>query len=374
MHPTCVVYSPTDGKKIVGGCTDGSIQLFHEKPRYQKADRILRAGHKAPITSIAFQCEGSKSDVMLTRSMDGTMKIWDCRMLSDAKGPLKSFENLPAAHERTAVCVSPDGKYFVTGTSYEKNATDNAVLRVYDGKTFEQLKSLNFGKRSITKIKWPSDINQLIVGTTTGETVMLYSPFSSTKGCLHFVGKKAKTKNALDFVGKPADEAKPIFNMTDPAEILKFWTTGHGNMTSIRKFEARETQKHMTPQRPNEIVNEDKGGSFVAAVLKAGAKRLTNVERNPQKALLAQEDKPRKMQDPLFDRAYAASGQKILDFTTEESEGDKRMRERLKGDFCRKCGMKICRCVDYSTWKEQKRPALPSRNLDEQTEKKAKKS
>merc|ERR1711972_20432 len=102
---------------------------------------------------------------MLTRSMDGTMKIWDCRMLSDAKGPLKSFENLPATHEKTGVCVSHDGKYLVTGTSFQKGAKDNAVLRVYDGKTFEQLKSLNFGKRSISRIAWPGDINQLIVGT-----------------------------------------------------------------------------------------------------------------------------------------------------------------------------------------------------------------
>merc|ERR1712217_713854 len=92
---------------------------------------------------------------------------------------------------------------------------------------------------------------------------------------------------------------------------------------------------------PNTITEDDKGGSFVAAVLKAGAKRLTPVETNVQKALLAQEDKPKKLQDPLFDRTYQNSGEKLLDYTTEESEGDKRMRERLKGDFCRKCGQKL---------------------------------
>eukprot|EP00928_Gymnodinium_smaydae_P076316 TRINITY_DN59316_c0_g1_i1.p1 TRINITY_DN59316_c0_g1~~TRINITY_DN59316_c0_g1_i1.p1 ORF type:complete len:210 (-),score=66.18 TRINITY_DN59316_c0_g1_i1:184-768(-) len=45
-----------------------------------------------------------------------------------------------------------------------------------------------------------------------------------------------------------------------------------------------------------------------------------------------------------------AAATRILDYSTEESEGDKRMRESLGGDFCRKCGQKLCRCVDYSVW------------------------
>merc|ERR1719188_1005957 len=32
LYPTCCAYSPTDAKLIVGGCSDGSVQVFFEKP------------------------------------------------------------------------------------------------------------------------------------------------------------------------------------------------------------------------------------------------------------------------------------------------------------------------------------------------------
>ncbi|CAE7452211.1 unnamed protein product [Symbiodinium sp. CCMP2456] len=51
----------------------------------------------------------------------------------------------------------------------------------------------------------------------------------------------------------------------------------------------------------------------------------------------------------LVDGAYEKSQpQKILDYDVEQSEGDLRLQSLLQGDFCRKCGMKMCRCVDYS--------------------------
>mmetsp|Transcript_62043 Transcript_62043/g.145568 ORF Transcript_62043/g.145568 Transcript_62043/m.145568 type:complete len:185 (+) Transcript_62043:48-602(+) len=51
----------------------------------------------------------------------------------------------------------------------------------------------------------------------------------------------------------------------------------------------------------------------------------------------------------LVEGAYEKSQpQKILDYDIEQSEGDLRLQSLLQGDFCRKCGMKMCRCVDYS--------------------------
>lgn len=362
LYPTCCTYSPTDGKKIVGGCSDGSVQVFFEKPRYIRADRILRTAHAKPVTSVVFYGDGTNS--MATRSMDGTLKLWDCRMLSDAKGPIKVFDGLPAESEKTTLCASPDGRYLVTGTSFVKGALGSASLKVYDTKTLGLVKSIDFGKRSVTRVAWPKDINQLVVGTTTGDVVMLYSPFSSKKGALHFVGRKAKSKSDLQVLDGETGGAGPIFNMTDKDDIQRFYTTGHGNMTKIRRHEARQTSKNMAPIRPSEIRTEDHGGSFVAAVLKSGATRLTSgIEKDSQKALLAyapEADKASAGRDNYIDRAYHLTQPvKLLDYSVDESEGDKRMRERLSGDFCRKCGQKICRCVDYSVWGESTKSMPP---------------
>eukprot|EP00928_Gymnodinium_smaydae_P046568 TRINITY_DN31024_c0_g1_i1.p1 TRINITY_DN31024_c0_g1~~TRINITY_DN31024_c0_g1_i1.p1 ORF type:complete len:779 (+),score=187.68 TRINITY_DN31024_c0_g1_i1:297-2339(+) len=364
LHPTCCAYSHNDGKKIVGGCTDGSIQMFFEKARYWRPDRIVRTAHAASVTSLAFV--DGECNLLATRALDNTMKLWDCRMLSDAKGPVKVFDDLPAALEKTGVCASPDGKYLVTGTSFSSSkggAHGGASLRVYDAKSFSLVKSLDFGKKSVLRIAWPREINQVVVGTSSGEVVMMYSPFSSKKGCLHFVGKKAKSKAATEIAGGQTAGVGPIFNMTDREDVNRFYTTGHGNMTKIRRHEARQSQKTPMPQRPSTITVDDHGGSFAAEVLKHGAKRLTMVEQDSQKALLAYADKAEKASkggDSFITRAYQNSEPvKLLDYNIEMSEGDKRMAERLSGDFCRKCGQKMCRCVDYSIYGESSKSMPP---------------
>lgn len=363
LHPLCCVYSPTDAKKIVAGCTDGSVQVFFDKARFQKPDRILRTAHSAPVTGVSFVAEGSESNIMVTRSMDNTMKVWDCRMLSDAKGPVKVLDDLPCYSERTNLCTSPDGKYIVTGTSFTKGSSSSASVRVYDSKGFELVKNLDFGGRGVTRITWHSELNQLIVGTLTGEVVMLYSPFSSTKGALHFVGKKAKSKPTSQ---EDASQG-PIFCMTDTGDIKKFYATGHGNMQSIRKQETRKAQKTVTPARPPALQGgaaaASAEGSFAALALKLGAKRLNLnatrpgiTEEDSQQALLKYQNKTEQASavQTLVDRAYSKTQPtKLLDWSMEQSEGDVRMEAFQKGDFCRKCGMKNCRCVDYSLFGEK---------------------
>lgn len=358
LYPTCCTIS-SDAKRIVGGCSDGSVQIFNEKPRYLKPDKILREAHSAPLTRIEF-IGGTGSHLMATRSLDGTMKVWDCRSLSDAKGPLKVFANLPCAQEKTGMASSPDGRYLVTGTSFRGSADQSASVVLYDTKTFKLLRTLDFGSQSVLGIAWPSEINQIAVGTTTGDVVMLYSPYSSKKGALHFVGKRAKVKpqESYEYEG-------PIFNMTDPDEIRKFWNTGHGNMTRIRRIEARENQKTLKPEKPPTIdgsINE--AARNTAALVhhvcaKHGAtKRKSNQTEDIQKRLLGNSEADK---DPQFvDQAYKGN-KKILDWSVEEeSEGDRRMQEMRKGDFCRKCGMKLCRCTDYSDWSKMgnKKPKL----------------
>lgn len=358
LFPTCCTYSPTDAKKIVAGCSDGSVQLFFDKARFMRPDRILRSAHSEGVTSVGFVPEGVECNLLITRSLDNTMKIWDCRMLSDAKGPVKVFDDLRTAHEKTGVCTSPDGRYVVTGTSLSKNALGAATLRVYDVKTMTLAKSLDFGKKSVLQLAWPKDLNQILATTTAGDVVMLYSPFSSRKGALHFVGKKAKTKSAFSQLEEAG--TGPIFNMTDPDEIKKFYSTGHGDMYRIRRSEARAAQKTLTPTRPEESgtkMPDQKFGDFAALALKAGAKTLhlnsTRVtDSDSQKALLEYQDKISAAQsNMLVDNAYSKTQpNKILDFSEDVSEGDKRMALAMRGEFCRKCGMKNCRCVDYSVY------------------------
>jgi len=106
------------------------------------------------------------------------------------------------------------------------------------------------------------------------------------------------------------------------------------------------------------------GMAFAALALKAGAKRLNlNSTRtgsnatDAQRTLLSYQEKIEKkgMEMSLMGEAYhiaqaAASDKHKIDWTDDVSEGDRRMMEKMKGDYCRSCGQKVCRCVDYSKY------------------------
>eukprot|EP00747_Dinoflagellata_sp_TGD_P163576 gnl/TRDRNA2_/TRDRNA2_182373_c0_seq1.p1 gnl/TRDRNA2_/TRDRNA2_182373_c0~~gnl/TRDRNA2_/TRDRNA2_182373_c0_seq1.p1 ORF type:complete len:771 (+),score=172.36 gnl/TRDRNA2_/TRDRNA2_182373_c0_seq1:59-2314(+) len=355
LYPTCCTITPVDAKRMVAGCSDGSVQLFNEKARYSKPDKILRSSaHTEPVTSCCF-VGASQPHLLVTRSMDNTMKFWDCRMLSDEKGPLSRIEDIPAGHEKTGVCASPDGRYVVTGTSFRKGVKGSASVRVYDTQEFKLEKSMDFGARSVVRLCWHKEMNQILVGTGSGEVVMLYSPYSSKKGALHFVGKRAKVKDSSQMEDTVFG---PIFNMTDHQDVMKFYSTGHGNMTRIRQTEARKEQKTKVPERPRKNDGSDSaataGTTLVhKTIMKHEYPSGKNdfLDKDSQQALLAKHDVAAK--NPIFvDHAYKKNQPvKILDYSVDEqSEGDRRMQEKLAGDFCKKCGQMVCRCVDYSVY------------------------
>jgi len=358
LYPTCVGIAPTDGKRIIGGCSDGSVQLFNEKPRFMKPDKILRKAHSGPVTGLAFLAQGGDSNILATRSMDETMKIWDLRMFSDEKGPIHCISNLQTGHEKTGVCASPDGRYVVTGTSFAKAAQGNhGTVRVYDTKdSYKLVRTLDLGPRSAVKLSWAKELNQIAVGTGNGDIVMLYSPYSSKKGALHFVGKKARAKGSHEMSEQTMG---PIFNFTDGKDIKKFYQLGDGNLSRMRRMEARQNQKTKVPEQPHtrEGTGEASFGNktlFTSLVMTAaskqqGAHKLAN--EDARDVLLSYADASEKADgdESFVNRAYKANQPvNILDYTPDDGEGDRLMHGRLNGEFCRKCGMKMCRCVDYS--------------------------
>merc|ERR1712050_365008 len=75
-----------------------------------------------------------------------------------------------------------------------------------------------------------------------------------------------------------------------------------------------------------------------------------------QKVLLSYNEKIAK-KGSLIGSAYDKTQPKnLLDWSEEVSEGDKRMSEMMKGDYCAHCGQKVCRCVDYSLYGVNKKP------------------
>lgn len=351
LYPVCAVYNH-DTKKICGGCSDGSLQFFYEKPRMLKPDKILRTAHNGMVTGVAF-LRRPAGEFLVSRGMDETLKLWDVRMLSDQKGPVKSVGGLPNEHDKTGVCASPDFRYVVTCTSAKgdkkKGIIDtNGTVKVFDSTNLEQKKSIDIGPMSPLKPLWHKLLNQIVVSTDAGEAVMLYNPQRSKKGALYFVGRKAK--------GPKTDSGAihgPIFNISHAEGWKGYNDVADGTMQSMRKVQAKYNVKDMLPERPEAIGSDmqiingqrlalNETPSIITQTILAhmGGKNRLRTE-DSQKALHKfsfADDAPE-----LVGHAYAGNPQP-LDWTQDESEA----ATMLKGDFCRKCGQKVCKCVDYT--------------------------
>lgn len=132
---TACAYS-SDGKIIAGGLRDGSLQLWSAEgerigrsasveqvlpPKAQMIPKqhwtylsstykILRNAHdeNSDMTCLKFKDDGN---IMMSRCMDGTLKIWDLRKFKD---PIKVFNNLPNEHQTTQCCFSPHADFILT--------------------------------------------------------------------------------------------------------------------------------------------------------------------------------------------------------------------------------------------------------------------
>jgi len=151
---TCCNFSK-DGKFIVGGVNDGSVQFFSSKNSYWKPDIYIPEAHEpnSEITSILF-CEDNTR--FFTRANDSTLKMWDLRR---AKKPVFTWDDIPCFSTKTGICLSPDESFVATGTSVKKGQ-DFSKINFYSTFNYEKVKELKVSKSSVVDLIWNERINQ----------------------------------------------------------------------------------------------------------------------------------------------------------------------------------------------------------------------
>mmetsp|Transcript_8827 Transcript_8827/g.19391 ORF Transcript_8827/g.19391 Transcript_8827/m.19391 type:complete len:508 (+) Transcript_8827:2-1525(+) len=109
VHSCC--FSPS-GAKIVGGCADGSVQIWGEKKIYSRADMVLRNAACVGVVSSVLMAQ----DTLAVRC-DGVLLLWNTKSASAAKLPLKVIPGVPNDYPTANAAFSPDGTLLCAGTS-----------------------------------------------------------------------------------------------------------------------------------------------------------------------------------------------------------------------------------------------------------------
>ncbi|KAK1290110.1 hypothetical protein QJS10_CPB18g01871 [Acorus calamus] len=202
-----------EGKRIAGGVGDGSIQIWNIKPGWgSRPDIHVQKAHTDDITCVKFSTDGQ---ILLSRSTDCTLKVWDLRQM---KVPLKVFEDLPNNYAQTNAAFSPDEQLILTGTSVEKESTSGGLLCFFDRKRLELVSRVGISQTcSVVRCAWHPRINQVFAtmgDKKEGGTHILYDPSLSQRGALVCVARAPRKKSIDDFEVQPVihnPHALPLF-------------------------------------------------------------------------------------------------------------------------------------------------------------------
>lgn len=192
---------------IVAGVQSGDLHLFDPRDSSGRPTASQTGAHvrEHAVTSVACAPDGSS---ILSRSTDGTMKLWDLRMW---ESPLKSFADLPCSSAHTECCFGPSGNTILTGTS-------SGEVRGFSRLSFAPHPVVRVSTTAaVTRVQWHHGINQILAATSDGTVRAYYSPEASTKGALLCATKAVRVEADDDhYLGKVGEIILPTVHQELP--------------------------------------------------------------------------------------------------------------------------------------------------------------
>ncbi|KAK9087735.1 hypothetical protein Syun_030129 [Stephania yunnanensis] len=307
-----------DGKCIVGGIGDGSIQIWSIKPGWgSRPDIHIEKAHEDDITGLKFSADGR---VLLSRSTDDSLKIWDLRQ---TKKPIKVFDELPNHYAQTNVTFSPDEQLILTGTSIERDSTTGGLLCFFDRTKLELVSRVGISPTcSVVQCAWHPKLNQIFATAgdkSQGGTHVLYDPSFSERGALVCVGRAPRKKSVDDF------EAKPVIHNPHALPLFR----DQPSRKRQREKALKDPMKSHKPELPvtgpgfGGRVGSTKGSLLTQYLLKQGGMiKETWMEEDPREAILKYADVAAK--DPKFIAPAYAQTQPEPVFAKSDSEEEEK--------------------------------------------------
>lgn len=270
-----------EGKSIAGGIGDGSIQIWNLKPGWgSRPDIHVENSHSDDITALKFSSDGK---ILLSRSFDGSMKVWDLRQM---KKPLKVFDDLPNNYSQTNIAFSPDEQLFLTGTSVEKESQTGGLLCFYDRTKLELVSRVGISPTSVVQCAWHPKLNQVFATSgdrNLGETHILYDPTQSERGALVCVARAPRKKSVDDF------EAKPVIHNPHALPLFRDAPSRKRQREKILKdpLKSHKPELPMTGPGFGGRVGVSQGSLLTQYLMKQGGMiKETWMEEDPREAIL----------------------------------------------------------------------------------------
>ncbi|KAL6505292.1 hypothetical protein OROGR_025109 [Orobanche gracilis] len=283
-----------EGKRIAGGIGDGSIQIWNIKTGWgSRPDIHVGNSHTDDITGLRFSSDGL---VLLSRSFDATLKVWDLRKMKEA---LHVFDDLPNNYAQTNAAFSPDEQLFLTGTSVEKGSMTGGLLCIYDRVKMEIVSRVGISPTfSVVQCAWHPRLNQIFatVGDRhEGGTHILYDPTISERGALVCVARAPRKQSVDDF------QAQPVIHNPHALPMFRDQPSRKRQREKILKDPLKSHKPEVPINGPGHggRVGSTQGSLLTQYLLKQGGMiKETWMEEDPREAILKYADVAAK--DPKY--------------------------------------------------------------------------
>ncbi|KAL7113212.1 hypothetical protein ACP275_04G048100 [Erythranthe tilingii] len=307
-----------DGKRIAGGIGDGSIQIWNVKAGWgSRPDIHVGNGHTDDITALKFSSDGL---ILLSRSLDGSLKVWDLRQMKEV---LHVFDDLPNNYPQTNISFSPDEQLFLTGTSVEKNSKTGGLLCFFDRVKMELISRVGISPTfSVVQCTWHPKLNQIFatVGDRhEGGTHILYDPTISEKGALACVARAPRKQSVDDF------QANPVIHNPHALPLFRDQPTRKRQREKILKdpIKSHKPELPMTGPGFGGRVGSTKGSLLTQYLMKQGGLiKETWMDEDPREAILKYADMAAK--DPKYIAPAYADTQPETVFADSDSDEEKK--------------------------------------------------
>ena len=304
-----------DGHQIVAGCSDGSLQIFSDKLKHGKASLVARTAHEAEVTDVQFY---SDDHSLVSRSVDGTVRLWDLRQLRKSE-PVHVFgEGLGCSRSGSNVALFGDA--ILVGN-------DQGELIVIDRVSKSVVVRKKLPARELVRVTFHPVLNQILTTSSDGNIFMLFDPIVSRGGANLFVHKSAPKRHPDMQAGQVVN--REVFSYE---ELLT-----SGKYKENKQGELRAVDTRIKVPRPMEV-----SANILSAL--EGRARPTAAPANTelegmQQSLLAGIASSK---SGLVSTAYSRTQpEPVLDFSDAHGAADSLLRKRA---YCPKCGLKICTC------------------------------
>lgn len=275
---TTVKYS-ANGKIIAAGCHDGSIHLYANNGSMNRANLSLVNAHERDyhLSSIVWHADGQ---TLASRSMDGTVKLWDRRKFTK---PIAQA-TVPSGWPESNVIFSADGTQLLV-PSAERNAENSQhYISVLGTKqdTLKEERQILVGDSAPIRVIWHTKINQILVSTASGAIQVHYSPTKSIRGAIMPTQRGHKKRSIEEVL---AQERKPVIQTPDALPMFQ-----EDTLINQRRLKGKERSDPLRTKRPEPpLQGPGKGGRVGASAtqhLVQSLVRERDLEEDPREALL----------------------------------------------------------------------------------------